>query len=521
VAAHQFVLESLSNLYKEGFEASQYRCDLAEKQYELGAFTEDALLLDGMGLHYIVKYIRRLSPELEGLVNFCVDFRRMRKRVADPERHERMLAQILLLLKSDPVLIGLTQDSEELEDEELMVGTHAAACGVIGGLASGFLQSEEGLAFSAQKSEESQIERHAHMAEMVEAQAAAAESEDLVARECDKVNLDAFDVQDTLGKGSYGTVLRVVHKKSNQEYALKVIQKGKMSAADAKKVYLREKSVLKAIGEHAFVVSCRHAFETPEKFYLALDFCSGGDLDYNLSQTRTGTFTQERATFYAAELTLALEHLHTNCILYRDMKPENVLLDGEGHVKLVDFGISRSVLTSPDKAAAGQEIAAGVLSHMPGERATARASPDKRGNRQRPAAFTFCGSPAYLSPEMVAKRGHGYEVDWFGMGALIYEMLVGLPPFYSENLNLMLRDIRWREPRMPSSLSASSKDLVCGLLRKNPADRLSSSGMRSHLFFESIDWELLSRREVQPPFVPPQRQKEGMMARFKNLFTKD
>ena len=121
---------------------------------------------------------------------------------------------------------------------------------------------------------------------------------------------------------------------------------------------------------------------------------------------------------------------------------------------------------------------------------------------------------------MVAKRGHGYEVDWFGMGALIFEMMVGLPPFYSDNLNLMLRDIRWREPRIPSKLGANGKSVISGLLKKNPAERLTAVQMKEHAFFESIDWEELYHRRVQPPYVP-EVKKKSTMEKFRNFFSSE
>lgn len=517
LAAHQHVMELLSTEYLQLFEQSEHGAQLIEKQNEIGAIANDAILLDGIGLNYIVKYIRRVSPLLEEMVYFCVDFRR-RKRAQDQEKLEQITTRLLKQAREKDVLIQLTAGLD-LGEEELMVKTNSACLLEIGKVVNGFIASEEGQEFGTQKAEEAELERQAEIAS-IEADKAEAKVE-MTRHKDEKVTLDSFDVQQVLGKGSYGTVLKVIHKASKIPFALKVIQKGKMTAADAKRVYLREKDVLEAIGTHPFVVSLRHCFTTPEKFYLTLDFCSGGDLDYNLSQTRTGTFDQPRAVFYASELTLALEHLHHNCILYRDLKPENVLLDHEGHCKLVDFGISRTVLTSPENCQAGEQVAPGILSHVPGDEGPAAGEDTNRTNRRRPAAFTFCGSPAYLSPEMVAKRGHGYEVDWFGLGALIYEMLVGLPPFYSENLNLMLRDIRWRDPRMPSSLPSTARRVITGLLAKNPAERLTGEGLKKAELFDGIDWDALLARQVEPPFIPMCKEKEGVMAKLKHFFSNE
>lgn len=527
IAHHATVLQALEAVHIATFWASEVGVALNAKQEQIEAMAAewmDELLLDAMGLNYLAQYIRRCEPSREGLVMFCVDFKRLKKRARDPESYERMRIKLVEDVRKDEVLIALVPDAQQLEEEELLVRTNAEAFSGIAGVAVQFLESEEGQTFAQQKQDESEIERQAQEASF-EAASREVTSVDLTQEDdpWEEMSLDSFRVAKVLGKGSYGTVLHVQHKQTNQAYALKVMAKGKMSAADAKRVFMREKAVLNAIGSHPFVVSCRQAFATPEKFYLVLDFCSGGDLDYQLSLTRTGTFDEARTVFYAAELTLALEHLHNNCVLYRDLKPENVLVDHEGHIKLTDFGISRTVVTSQEDSTPGQKVAPGLLSVVgqeANELEAAGAAGEAQGSRRRPAAFTFCGSPAYLSPEMVAKRGHGYEVDWFGMGALIFEMMVGLPPFYSDNLNLMLRDIRWREPRIPSKLGANGKSVISGLLKKNPAERLTAVQMKEHAFFESIDWEELYHRRVQPPYVP-EVKKKSTMEKFRNFFSSE
>ncbi len=152
--------------------------------------------------------------------------------------------------------------------------------------------------------------------------------------------------------------------------------------------------------DHPFVVALRFAFQTADKLYMVTDYCRGGELFFHLKKMRT--FPEPMVRFFAAELVCALSHLHSLDIVYRDLKPENVLLDAEGHVHITDFGLSKDDVSDP------------------------------RG------ATTFCGTPEYLAPEMLINRksreGYGKAVDWWSLGTLIFEMLTGWPPFYDKNL---------------------------------------------------------------------------------------
>jgi serine/threonine protein kinase len=183
------------------------------------------------------------------------------------------------------------------------------------------------------------------------------------------------------------------------------------------------------------------------------------------------------ARFFAAELAGALAHLHSINIVYRDLKPENVLLDEAGHIHLTDFGLSKDEVSDP------------------------------RG------ATTFCGTPEYLAPEMLINRksreGYGKAVDWWSLGTLIYEMLTGWPPFYDKNLRKMCEQILKSELHFPPTCGASpeARDLIRGLLTRDPAQRLGCRAggfgdIMGHPFFRGIDWEKLEKGEVEPPFKP-------------------
>lgn len=246
--------------------------------------------------------------------------------------------------------------------------------------------------------------------------------------------------------------------------------------------------------KHPFIVGLNMAFQTQEKLFFVLDYCAGGELFFHLG--KLGKFPEVRACFYAAEITLALHHVHQLEIVYRDLKPENVLLDGQGHVRLTDFGLSKEGISNTTSG-----------------------------------AHSFCGTPEYLAPEILNRQGHGRAVDWWSLGALLYEMLTGLPPFYCRDRDKLFEKIRRAELTYPRYLSEPARDILQGLLTRNPAKRLGSgpddaeevpttplsraaytvtmltrlvvtTQVKRHPFFSGLDWETVMRRDVKPPWEP-------------------
>jgi len=282
-----------------------------------------------------------------------------------------------------------------------------------------------------------------------------------------KVGLEDFALLKVIGKGSFGKVMLVKKVDTKKVYAMKVLNKANVIKRNQVEHTRTERNVLEYI-RHPFIVTLRYAFQTKQKLYFVLDYCPGGELFFHLG--RAGKFPESRAKFYAAQITLALQYLHDLGIVYRDLKPENVLLDGDGNVALTDFGLS------------------------------------KEGINDNVSAHSFCGTPEYLAPEILTRSGHGRAADWWSLGALLYEMLTGMPPFYSRNRERLFQKILKSSLHFHRYFSPAAKSILQGLLTRNPIERLGSkqdaTGVKNHAFFKGIDWNLLYQKRLRPPFKP-------------------
>ncbi|XP_076009986.1 serine/threonine-protein kinase Sgk2b [Genypterus blacodes] len=277
-----------------------------------------------------------------------------------------------------------------------------------------------------------------------------------------------FDYLKVIGKGSFGKVLLARHRKRGSYYAVKVLQKQIIVNRKEQKHVMVERSVLLKGLQHPFLVGLHFSFQTPNTLYFVLDYVNGGELFYHLQ--REVSFPEPRAAFYAAEMALALGYLHSLNIVYRDLKPENILLNSEGHVMLTDFGLCK------------EGVALG-------------------GTME-----TFCGTPEYLAPEVL--QGHSYSpgVDWWGLGTVLFEMLFGLPPFYSRNKAEMFEKILHAPLMLRSGVSQDAGSLLAGLLERDCSKRLGSNRdvaeLQEHSFFASLNWDDLLAKKVTPPFIP-------------------
>ena len=274
-----------------------------------------------------------------------------------------------------------------------------------------------------------------------------------------------FEALQLLGKGSFGEVYLVQKVDTLKLYAMKVLPKDKILSQNLVRYAMTERNVLSYV-KHPFIVALQFAFQTSEKLFLILDYCPGGDLAHHLQQERR--FSESRCRMYLAEIILAIEELHRRNIIFRDLKPDNVLLDAEGHAMLTDFGLSKE---------------------------------DIRDNE---GAKSFCGSIAYLAPEVLLRQGHGKAVDWYLLGVLMYELLVGIPPYYAHNKEQLFRNIQSSKLKIPTYLSTEARSLLQQLLQKDPLKRLGagprdSEDIKTHQFFRGIDWEVVARRELEVP----------------------
>ncbi|KAI9138445.1 kinase-like domain-containing protein [Paraphysoderma sedebokerense] len=277
-----------------------------------------------------------------------------------------------------------------------------------------------------------------------------------------------FDLLKVVGKGSFGKVLQVRKKDTGRIYAMKILNKKDIIERQEVAHTLSERNVL-VQANSPFLVGLKFSFQTPDKLYLVLDYMNGGELFYHLQKEQV--FSEQRVKFYTAELVLALEHLHKHGIVYRDLKPENILLDSTGHIALTDFGLCKENLSF-----------------------------DQTTN-------TFCGTAEYLAPEVLTGTGYNKSVDWWSLGILLYEMTAGLPPFYSENVNVMYQKILHAEIQFPPVFSEHAKSLIIGLLTRDPSRRLGApphdaAAIKSHPFFANIQWDKLARKQIKPPFKP-------------------
>ncbi|XP_039623839.1 serine/threonine-protein kinase Sgk2 [Polypterus senegalus] len=277
-----------------------------------------------------------------------------------------------------------------------------------------------------------------------------------------------FDFLTVIGKGSFGRVLLAKRKCDGKCYAVKVLQKKAIIKKKEQKNIMAERNVLLKSVKHPFLVSLHYSFQTPEKLYFVLDYVNGGELFFHLQKERC--FTEPRARFYAAEVASAIGYLHSLNIVYRDLKPENILLDSQGHVVLTDFGLC------------------------------------KEGIEPEGTTTTFCGTPEYLAPEVLRKQPYDRTVDWWCLGAVLYEMLYGLPPFYSRDVAEMYDNILHKPLELRGVKTIAACEILKGLLQKDQHQRLGAVSdfveIKNHIFFSPINWDDLYNKRIKPPYNP-------------------
>ncbi|KAH8816796.1 camp-dependent protein kinase A [Xylogone sp. PMI_703] len=292
------------------------------------------------------------------------------------------------------------------------------------------------------------------------------------------LSVDDFELIKTLGTGTFARVWLVrlanpAEEDRDKVYALKVLRKVEVIKLKQIDHVNHERSVLADVAGHPFITNLITSFSDFNSLYMLLDYCPGGEVFSYLRKAKR--FDENTARFYAAEIVLILEFLHEQeGVAYRDLKPENLLLDAEGHIKLVDFGFAKRL----------------------GERET----------------YTLCGTPEYLAPEVIQSKGHTTAVDWWALGILIYEFVTGYPPFWHQNPMEIYKQIVSKPVLFPQTpvISEATKDIIRSFCTVDRSKRLGNmvgraARVKAHPFFAGVNWDEVYERKHKGPIIPPVR----------------
>jgi len=262
-------------------------------------------------------------------------------------------------------------------------------------------------------------------------------------------------------------VMKVKRKGTDRIFAMKVMNKNKISGQRQLQCLIAEKNIM--LNDNPFLVHLHYSFQTDAKLYFVMDYISGGDLAFHLE--KKGKFAEKEVRFITAEIVLALEHLHSCGVVYRDLKLENILLDKDGHVCLTDFGLSKELSSLTD------------------------------------TTTTVCGTPTYLAPEVLLGRPYNGNIDWWSLGVVLFELFTGMNPFDAKDFDTVLNNILHSHIVVPDYVPSTGKELIEALLQRNPDKRLcsgptGSAEVQNHPFYKPIDWKKLMVKQAKAPFVP-------------------
>ena len=301
-----------------------------------------------------------------------------------------------------------------------------------------------------------------------------------------KLTFHDFQKLKVLGKGSFGEVLLVKLNANNKYYAMKILTKKKVKLRHQEVHTKAERDLMVKIN-CPFIVNIKFAFQDAINLYIITEFMQGGEMFFHLHREKK--FSNEKTRFYAVEMVLAIEFLHKNKMLYRDLKPENIMVDANGHIKLTDFGLSKMVKKTKEKA------------------------------------FTICGTPQYLAPEILSDDGYDNSVDWWSLGCVMFEMLVGTAPFKIPKGSYLSADLYKKKINLPDYVTPEAKDLIKQLLVPNPKKRLGygndgAKKIKEHPYFKDIDWDDAWNQKLTPPFIP-ELDGETDLRYFDKIFTEE
>eukprot|EP00831_Metopus_contortus_P007818 TRINITY_DN129_c0_g3_i1.p1 TRINITY_DN129_c0_g3~~TRINITY_DN129_c0_g3_i1.p1 ORF type:complete len:327 (+),score=63.49 TRINITY_DN129_c0_g3_i1:45-1025(+) len=281
-----------------------------------------------------------------------------------------------------------------------------------------------------------------------------------------KVKLEDFEIMATLGTGSFGRVRLAKEKRNKKYWAIKILKKAEIIRLKQVDHIISECCLLDSI-KHPFIVNMEGVAHDDRYLYMVLEFVRGGELFTYLRAVTS--FPVPQAQFFASQIVLIFEYLHSKNIIYRDLKPENLLIDEEGYLKLTDFGFAKIC--------------------------------DGR-------TYTLCGTPEYLAPEMLLNKGHGKPVDWWTFGILLYEMLAGIDPFSDEDPMNIYQKILKGKVQFPKDFDKNAKSLVRHILQADLSKRYGNlkggaTDIKNHRFFKSTEWDNILNRKVRPEYMPP------------------
>ncbi|KAM6598479.1 probable serine/threonine protein kinase IRE [Cannabis sativa] len=313
----------------------------------------------------------------------------------------------------------------------------------------------------------------------------------------DRTSIEDFEIIKPISRGAFGRVFLARKRATGDLFAIKVLKKADMIRKNAVESILAERNILISL-RNPFVVRFFYSFTCRENLYLVMEYLNGGDL-YSLLRNLS-CLDEDMARVYIAEVVLALEYLHSLNVVHRDLKPDNLLIGQDGHIKLTDFGLSKvGLINSTDDLTTSSVSENGFL----GEEETKAQHTSKREERQK---HSVVGTPDYLAPEILLGMGHGATADWWSVGVILFELLVGIPPFNADHPqrvfdNIINRDIPW--PKTPDEMSYEAYDLIDKLLTENPVQRLGTTGaseVKRHPFFKDVNWDTLARQKAM--FIP-------------------
>ena len=280
-----------------------------------------------------------------------------------------------------------------------------------------------------------------------------------------KKTLEDFEILRTIGTGSFGIVKLAKEKATDRYFAIKSLSKSSIIQQKQVDHVMSEFMILRQI-EHPLLVYLDSYFQNDSTIRFVTEYVQGGELFTYLRSV--GRLSNDHAKFYAAQVVVMLEYLHSKSIIYRDLKPENLLIGADGYLKLTDFGFAKVVVDR---------------------------------------TYTICGTPEYIAPEILLNKGHGKPVDWWSLGVLIYELLVGIDPFTAEYPMQIYENIIRCKVKFPKNIDSQGRRLVRHLLTKDLSKRFGNlkggvNDIKFHKWFSGINWQKIIMGEAKAPYVP-------------------